>query len=204
MQDRGDRAFGNGRQNAFRRRTLDTHQPAGAKTEIRLPGHFLPALHARVDVRPEPREEQDLHLKDVDQFVDIADGPQRAQIIEQQLINLAAGLFRGHDDIDQFQRVLSGHVAPVIFADGEKICFKVALADQMQVRAAVLIVNDVVDGEFVEITAEFARIAADAFEDPLDLAVILRKKGGDAAGFAEVETLENDGFGFEDHFSRKW
>ena len=71
----------------------------------------------------------------------------------------------------------------------------------MQVRAEVLVVNDVIDGEFVEITAELARILADALEDSFNLAVILREKGGDAAGFAEIERLEDNAFGFEDHLS---
>ncbi len=72
----------------------------------------------------------------------------------------------------------------------------------MEIRAEVLIINDIVNGEFVEITAEFARVLADTFQDSFDFTVILREKGGDAAGFAEVKCLEDNAFGFEDPISQ--
>src|SRR3989338_2265731 len=73
----------------------------------------------------------------------------------------------------------------------------------MQFGCPGRIINNIIDGEPVDVTAEFFRVIADPFQNPFEFAVILGKKSGDPARFPEVKRLEDDPFGLKDHFSRK-
>ena len=69
----------------------------------------------------------------------------------------------------------------------------------MNVGIAVLVINNIIKGETVDAGTKFARGLADAFEHPFYLAKITGKKGGNAAGFTEVKTFEDNTFSLCDH-----
>ena len=106
------------------------------------------------------------------QFVDVFDRFQTDQIVQHQFVNFAVFLLDRHNHIDELAGIIGREGAFIVLADREEIIFKITMADQMDFRMAVLIINDVVDGEFIDAAAEFLRIFADSFEDALDLAVL--------------------------------
>ena len=68
------------------------------------------------------------------------------------------------------------------------------MADKMDVAVTVLVKNNVVDGKFIEGGVELARVLADSFEDPDDLAMGPRKEKRELAGFPMVYRTKDDGF----------
>ena len=58
------------------------------------------------------------------------------------------------------------------------------MADQMQVRMAVMIADNIVHSETVHAAAEFLGVFADPLKDPFQLPMILCKKDRDLACFS--------------------
>jgi len=105
------------------------------------------------------------------------------------LVYFFVGMLCRHHAIDQLKHVIGGDRAFIILAHAKIIRQQIALAYQMQVAAAVLIIHDIIDGETVDAAAELLVVLAYAFKNTLDLAVILREQDRDTARFPEIKGL---------------